>query len=102
MARRDSINLHLVKYAMNLIEDMITGYPFQDNTGRDILQLGDERELLYSRIILNKTMEQTAEYLSVSRDTAYRLSRTIKANNNIPQGILIEYLKIKEKLKYVL
>lgn len=49
------------------------------------LKQSDDRAFLHCRYILGLTMEQTAEKMHVSRDTAYRIRRRI-AQTSIPYG----------------
>ncbi len=87
-ARRQQIltELELLKLSMQSICTAIQGYtPKFPPPKYSLLKQADDRAFLHCRYILGLTMEQTAEQMHISRDTAYRIRRRI-AQTGIPYG----------------
>jgi len=62
---------------MKEIENAIESYVPDGVTTREFNRLSDERMFLECRYLMGLTMEQTAEAMYISRDTAYRIRRRI-------------------------
>ncbi|MCL2212864.1 MAG: hypothetical protein FWB93_03440 [Oscillospiraceae bacterium] len=69
---------------MDEIENAIETYVPDGVDTRTFNRLSDERMFLECRYLMGMTMEQTAEAMYISRDTAYRIRRRIVNEN--PQG----------------
>lgn len=64
--------------SMKAIADRIDAYaPNKPPRGYNSLKRTDDRIFLRCRYVLGLTMEQTAEEMHISRDTAYRIRRRI-------------------------
>jgi hypothetical protein len=88
--RRQQITaeLQLLTASMQSICDAIAGYvPKFPPPKYSPLKQADDRTFLHCRYILGLTMEQTAEQMHISRDTAYRIRRRI-AQTYRPYGSL--------------
>ncbi len=84
-ARRQQIltELDLLKGTMQGICAAIQAYtPKFPPPKYSVWKLADDRAFLHCRYILGLTMEQTAEQMHVSRDTAYRIRRRIAQTAN--------------------
>ncbi len=87
-ARRQQImaEIGLIKESMQAILASIQDYaPKFPPPKYSLLKQADDRAFLHCRYILGLTMEETAEQMHVSRDTAYRIRRRI-AQTGIPYG----------------
>jgi hypothetical protein len=78
--RREQIHteLSILEESMQTISNAIDNYtPKFPPPKYNLLKQSDGRAFLRCRYVLGMTMEQTAEQMHVSRDTAYRIRRRI-------------------------
>ncbi len=87
-ARRRQVQteIGILEESMRTIANTIEHYtPIYPPPKYSALKQSDDRAFLHCRYILGLTMEQTAEQMHISRDTAYRIRRRI-AQTSIPYG----------------